>query len=319
MRLVQSPYADDALRHPLFWLDVRRVRWGQTVERFRRYSRNIFLVVNSAVLFIWLFLLMAAWAGDPYDRSSLVYVESFNILNFIAVIAIAVDAVLDFVCLQTALNAINGEIVAGRWDLLRLTALHERGIARAKHAATRLRVWRLTLVVASVRAATILLALVGLLALPYIFTGYNRVVDGLFDTLIYDPISSFLAYTIAAITALVYIVEPFWRMQAMTALGMVLSAYIRSTAFGLLAAVGTMVMVWLLQLTIAVVLALGLSMGLSVVLAPLIFGVGVGSSAATAFMLLVACIITAFTIYGFYALLQTWSLERVVQRINKAN
>ncbi len=319
MKLVQSPYADEMLRHPVFRLDARRIRWGHSIANLWRHSRRIFLVVNGIILFFWVLLLAASATGRLNQNDALIYTDTFNILALFMFAAIAIDGILDFMCLQAALRTINGEVIAGRWDLLRLTALHERGIVRAKHAAARLRAWRVTMVIASIRASTILLSLFAIFILPYILLGYNDLADGLVDGFAYDPVNSIVVYITLTITSIVYMIEPFWRMQAMTALGMVLSAYIHNTALGLLAAVGAMFGVWILQAIIVAVLAFGLSMLLSVILAPIVFGAGVGSSIATAFVTLVACVITALTIYGFYVLLQTWSLERVVRRIGRLN
>ena len=59
---------------------------------------------------------------------------------------------LDYRCMSTALGSINGEIAAGRWDLLRLTLADRPQIVAAKHGAAQVRVWRLMTLIVALRA-----------------------------------------------------------------------------------------------------------------------------------------------------------------------
>jgi hypothetical protein len=312
LKLVQGPYTGDMLRHPLFGLDVRTMKRAWHPSHFVQTSRRVVLKVHLVILVLWVLF----WVVGEGHRSSIFDSYVHASVNLIAVVSIFLDVILDFVCLQGAVKTISGEITAGRWDLLRLTALSESGIVRAKHAGARLRVWRATLIVASVRVTTISLILLGGLVVPFILYGRGPLADNFFSGLIYEPVGTILALVVVAVTAAVYIVEPFWRARAMTALGMVLSAYIQSVPMALLAGLGVILTVWLLQVIIVIALVLGLGIGLGTVFSPLMFG---SSAFAVALYLLISCLITAVTIYGFYSLVQTWSLRRVWNRILNAN
>lgn len=312
MRLVQWPYAEEMLRHPLFGLDARRMRAAWQPQQFWRTSLRIMVIVQLIISGLWATLGLVSGGRTATDFN----IYAITSANFIAVVSVLVNALLDFICVQGAVKTISGEITAGRWDLLRLTALSENGIVRAKHAGVRLRVWRATMIVASVRAATISLIMLGAVVVPLLFYGESPLLAGLIDGLIHDPISTVLALVVVTITAAVYCLEPFWRAQALTALGMVLSAYIQSVPVALLAGLGVIFAVWLVQAIIVVALVLGLGVGLGAVFSPLVFG---NSALVVALYLLISCLITALTIYGFYSLVQTWGLRRVLRRIQTAD
>lgn len=318
MRLMQSPYSMD--HHPLFRLDSRRVNWAWSPQRLRQYTWGILTLVHLALFAIWV-LLLALYAiftpGNNLDED-LVYNISLNIVSFVFFVIIAADVLLDFVSLQAAIKSINSEVLAGRWDLLRLTSLNERGIVAAKHAGVRLRVWRFTAIVASARAASVALWGFALFIAPWLVTGENWFVDDLLYEFQDTPFTIPVMILIVALTALIYVLEPFWRMQSMTALGMVLSAYITNIPLATLAAIGAMFAVWVLQVLVLLALLFGLGFGMSAVLAPFLFSNTVTMLPGFLYVL-IACMVTAATIYGFYALLQTWSLRRVWYRIRKSN
>ncbi|MBZ0301898.1 MAG: hypothetical protein K8J31_19270 [Anaerolineae bacterium] len=317
MKVVRSPYTDGLGHHPLFRLDARRVTWVSSPRQLWSHSLRIVAGIHAVSFLVWGLLTLLLVSNSPSIDPDKMLIASINSLYILGLLTILADAILDFICLQTALKTIYGEVIAGRWDLLRLTALNEWGIVRAKYAGARLRVWRATIVVAGMRLATLMIGILILMVLLYVLFGENSFIESLIDGFRNDPLSALLGVVTTSLIALVYAVEPFWRMQAMTALGMVLSAQFHSAAMGMLAAVGVMVAVWLLQIVIVIALVLGLGMGLGVLLAPLL--VGEDSFLASTIYLLLACGITTLTIYGFYALLQTWSLRRVVRRIDKAN
>ena len=319
MLFVQSPYA--MLHHPLFRLDSRRARWAWSAERLCNYSWRIVGIVHLAVFGIWAALL-GLYAVIEQGRGfffvdTMTYDVSLSIVGFMIFVVIAAGILLDLVSVQAAVKSINVEVIAGRWDLLRLTSLNERGIVAAKHAGVRLRVWRFTTVIASARLATVILWLLATFIAPYLLVGENAFVDDLLFGIQEDPFSVILGGLIAVLTALIYVLEPFWRMQSMTALGMVLSAYILNIPLATLAGMATMLVVWLVQFLVGLALVFGLGVGFSIALAPLFF---TDTSFVTGFLyILVSCIITCVTIYGFYAILQTWSLRRVRYRLLKSN
>ncbi|MCA9903082.1 MAG: hypothetical protein KC547_04420 [Anaerolineae bacterium] len=141
---------------------------------------------------------------------------------------------IDFLCLVLAGSAISSEIVAGRWTLLRLTTLSSKSIVSAKHASVRLRYWPWLHVLAGMRCGVVVL-----LAL------WNL------DTLRYSSaLDVFLIIGLFILAAVPYVIEPFWRTQAMTSVGLFFSALNRSTALTVLTAVFGLFALWLVQAVI---------------------------------------------------------------------
>lgn len=317
-RLLQTPYAGDMMRHPLFRLDARQVPWLRSPERFRGQTWRVIAVMHVLLLTVWLVILAVHSANKrEFSSSQMAYVDGPTVISFLATAIIPLSAILDFICLQASLKSISGEVIAGRWDLLRLTALSEGGIVRAKHAGVRLRVWRSTMMIVGLRTAAVTISLFALLIWPYVVTGENVNIGQLAEAFMEAPLSSIALVITAAVTVLVYIVEPVWRVQAFSALGMTLSAYIGTIPLAMLASVGAIFALWLVQIIVAAVLFFSLGFGLGALLAPLIFYES--SPFPLMLYILLSCIITAVTIWGFYALLQAWGLRRVLYRIDKVN
>ncbi len=315
-----TPYSNNMQRHPLFRYEIRRVRWGFSEVRIRSYSLRVFLTVSIILFTVWLLLSLAFSTPPPYSYSQQSQASWFvrgsgpQILLLLIIAAIGVNLILDFASLLSGVNSINGEISAGRWDLLRLTALREDGIVNAKHAAAQVRGWRMLAVTVSIRIATIILGLFIFSFLPLIMLGDGSFFTGLSETLVLEPFAMLFAFAALVLTLAVYVIEPYWRMKAMTALGLVISSYVLNTPLATLASVGAIFATWLAQTVIAAMLVFGLGFLLS----PTLF---LFSSSATfgLFYMLVAAGVTAATIYGFYTLLQNWSLRRVIARIYKSN
>jgi hypothetical protein len=308
------------LRHPLFRREVHRVKWGFSEARIRHYSLRVLLAAHLLLFVAWLLLSLAFSTPPPYSyyqqsqTAWFVYGASPQVFALLIVATIGVNLILDFGSTLAALSSINSEILGGRWDLLRLTALREEGIVNAKHAAAQVRAWRVMAVTVSSRVATILLGLLIFPLAPLFLLGDSSFFSGLGESFIREPFSAILGFATLVLTLMIYVVEPYWRMKAMTALGMVISSYILNTPLATLAGVGAIFAVWLAQVSIFAILVFGLGFLLS----PTIFFFS-SNEAFGILYILIAAAITAATIYGFYTLLQNWSLRRVIARIYKSN
>lgn len=315
-----TPYSDTMKRHPLFRREVRRVRWGFSESRLRSYSLRVLLIAHLLMFLAWL-LLSLAFSTPPaysyYQQSAItwfVYGSSSQVFLLLIIAAVGANLILDFSSMLAALSAISGEKLAGRWDLLRLTALREEGIVNAKHAVAQVQAWRAMAVTVSTRVATIILGLIIFPFLPLFLLGDDGFFSSLRDSLIQEPFGTLFGFAVIVLTLTVYIIEPYWRMKAMTALGMVISSYILNTPLATLAGIGAIFAVWLVQIVIAAMLVFGLGFLIS----PTIFLYS-SSAAFGLIFVLIAAAITAATIYGFYSLVQIWSLRRVITRIYKSN
>ncbi len=304
--MFRTPFSHDITRHPVFVREARRVRWGTSHSYLKHYSWRLVLLVQPVSFGLWACIMGLIYLlTPPYLRSRDYWpIEAgFNAANLLILSAIAANLVLDFFSTQAAIHSISGEINAGRWDLLRLTALHGIGIARAKHAAAQLRVWRGMMIAISVRLATVwMLVLVYLVLLTYdtnFFTG-----------LLNYPIETIFFILVLCLTGAIYVMEPYWRMKAMTTLGLMVSTYEWNIPLALLAATALIFAVWLAQFVIAASLIFGLGL-----FAPVFF---ISPSPVFGLVyLLLSVLVTGLTIYGFYALVQSWGLRRVIWRISR--
>lgn len=206
---------------------------------------------------------------------------------------------LDYVSITASLKSISGEIASGTWDLLRLTAVREGELVLAKHATTQLRAWRATMWVIGLRIITSLIAAIGFFA-RYLDATNPSVRNSLGFGLL------FVVFSLVPFVVLfgIFALEPLWRMRAVTALGMVISARVRDGASAALLAVATVLALWIVQALVLVAVVAGLGVLLFV-----LFNV-LGLCAPTILPLIVFP-----TVYGFYSILKTWSLRQVARRL----
>src|SRR5262245_58253330 len=118
-----SPYASVSRCHPLFVLESARVR--RLLDR-RRLFRMSFTGVSVIFLIALIFWLLAVNA----DRQHYSYPMAVDqLMTLLLVASIGADGFLDFACMVASVNSFAGEIVAGRWDLLRLTPYRSEDFA----------------------------------------------------------------------------------------------------------------------------------------------------------------------------------------------
>jgi hypothetical protein len=225
-------------------------------------------------------------------------VDFFVILGGFSLLA---SLLLDFVSVTAALNSISGDINNGTWDLLRLTAIREGELVLAKHAITQLRVWRTTMWVIGLRIAATLTA------------AFFMITDYVLETLSQEYLTveeniEFILFILIPFAVLfgVFILEPLWRMQAMTAVGMAVSARLKDGATAMLVVLGIVLVLWLMQALVVVAVTAGLS---ALFLALSVFGVG---ALCAPFIML---FVIFPTIYGFYSILKTSALRQVARRL----
>jgi hypothetical protein len=274
-------------QNPLFNLEVRRIRWGVSEKHLWRFSARWLIIVSAIVLPLWLLSALP----NPVRTGVNDFVLLLVIISFLAGLA------LDYTCMAAALGSINGELSAGRWDLLRLTSLTIPQIIAAKHGAAQLRAWRMMILVMGLRLAIWLVLginFVLLLSQPW---GLGMTTVEAFTTLV--------AALMLALLFLIFVIEPFWRMRAVTALGVAISARARHSTSGVLAAGGFVAALWLGQGFVVVAVMLAISM----TLLPL------GALETAAYQVVFVApallvVVILLTVYGYYSVIQTWGLRR---------
>jgi hypothetical protein len=286
--------------------ELRRLPWlngaGSPVRFFIR--RVLIAVALVLVLYggwlIWQWF-MPGCVSNLYDRSSCWFsYATQNFMFFVGAVSLVAALPMDYVSMRAALNSINGEMISGTWDLLRLTAVREGELVLAKHAGAQLRAWRSMATVIGLRVAVALVSLI-FFAHEYVWSTRRFGFDAgaPFGYFILNLLPFALLYG-------VFIIEPLWRMRAVTALGMVISARSTDASASALSAMGALLAFWLAQLVVAAAVVAGFSV--------LLFSIalfGIGALCAP----LLALLVLFSTLYGFYSVLKTWSLRQVARRV----
>jgi hypothetical protein len=293
-----NPQGTSIAEHPLYKIEYKQVRWAATLPRFRAVSIRTIIVSALFMIGVWAFF---SWL---IARNVSYYYSYWGSEIFLVLLGLTfvVGVVLDFMCMSSSSDAINSDIANGRWDLLRLTALNEQGILSAKHAISQLRCWRTVMVMFGLRLGVSIIALI-LIIVPTFRAAYFG--SDMVITLI-----------ILGLMMTVYVLEPFWRARALTAMGIYVSSLNRSTSGTFLTAFFALFVVWLLQSAVigaamfgVTWIAIGLASTSSGYAASFFFGLCFNG---------VWLAILCSAIYGFYHLLEQWSLRRTLKRIARS-
>ncbi|MFN8451712.1 MAG: hypothetical protein U0521_24750 [Anaerolineae bacterium] len=281
--------------NPLFALEARRVRWGGSAKAMTDYSIVLAGAICVVVVLLWLVIRLS----ERYPAR----VNDFSLILLGASLLAAL--LLDYRCIATALGSINGEIAANRWDLLRLTEINPRQIVAAKFGAAQVRVWRLMMLITALRIAVALTLGISVLGIAWQDTTAGVRTTG-------EIISSLLGQLVLIVVAVIYVVEPFYRMRVVTALGVAISARARSHVSSVLVGVGALAALWLAQGIVITAMAFAVS----AILLPLaLVEYSVNSLIFCAPSVFLVILVATF--YGFYSAVQAWSLryaERWVAR-----
>ncbi|HVU11580.1 MAG TPA: hypothetical protein VHD90_09890 [Phototrophicaceae bacterium] len=271
------------------------MRWGGSAEIMLRRGRSWLALTCVALFSIWLLVLLIGGGGFDSENPSLIIMFLCFGASFMAGLA------LDFTCMAAAIGGVGREIVSGRWDLLRLTLLRLDQVVAAKHGAAQTHAWRWMALLIGTRLAISLMLLVTVL-----ITFFQEHPFGLAE-LAASPalLTQYLAlFLVIVLLGLVFSVEPFWRMRAVTALGVAISTRTQQHAVGVLAALAAIMAIWLAQGFII----LTIFMFASFLLAPLALAeLSTLQVAVCSPWLLLGMF--AGVVYGFYNIIQTWSLR----------
>lgn len=278
------PYAAVPLGDPLFTYEIRRVRWGQTAERLSAYSLKVLLGVQLLVLVLWRMFILAS----PRRTGYVAFDASGEFIGWLFLVGVGGNIVLDAVSVVAAVTSISGENSAGRWDLIRLSNCHAEQFVTAKYAVAQARTWRVMIVVAATR-----------LGVPFAI---------LLESLLPQPYSRLILFVYLSGYLAVYVLEPLWRMKAMSAVGMAIAARIRHATLALLAAFVVVASLWAMQ-------ALALGLLASAAAADTRFGIPLllflcGPVIAVPLWLVVRI---------FYTRLQTWAIEDATRHAFRPN
>jgi hypothetical protein len=275
-------------RNPLFNLEVRRIRWGVSQQALFRYSLWRLAIIGGVLLVIWFF------SAIPYLSRE----GSGDLLLVLMALSLLASFPLDLTFMSAAIGSINGDISANRWELLRLTPLSGQQVIAAKHGVAQVRAWRWMILVIALRLGMVLIGGATALFLLLRPNTWSYMLPS-------QTISTIISLFFLAVVGAIYTIEPFWRMRSVTALGVAISARTRQQTSSVLAALGSVFALWLLQgiILFALVLTGGSLFSWLALMEAAALQVVICSPA-----LLV--VLVALTVYGFYAVVQSWSLRR---------
>lgn len=306
-KLYTTPH-DVGAGNPVFERETRVFPWAETEQGLHRFSRRLLVLSALATAVIWLVLWSVSapgYAVSQINGSFTAYRASTDVVFWLMLIAAGCGVLLDLFALRAGLGSISSEVTARRWELLRLTPLRESGIIFGKHAAAQIRAWRGLSLLTGLRVGAAAIFLLNVVGLPFVLPGMSPFTQN-------DAGFILFVAAISAVSLPVYILEPLWRVRAMTALGMVISSFVLHVPLSTLAALAVALAVWLLQLLVLFALA---SL-IGALLFPIVLFSGdflLASAVGFGFSLALAV-----AVYGFYAILTRWGLRRVFQRISRA-
>ncbi|MBC7871409.1 MAG: hypothetical protein H7Y09_11275 [Chitinophagaceae bacterium] len=260
------PHQSVSANNAVFRYEARRIPTAQELEQ-----RTVFWMLRVVALLtgLWLVGVMVIIITPKSDMiGALNYttplaVSVYNAMGQFIQLAFLLSFldkfVLDFIAILTALPTISDDIKSGHWELTALTGLNMRKLVEAKHAVAQTRAWRTMCSVAGFRLGVVTVMVLHTLILPFAFPSNNGYVPNPLADLFSSSSAfiderififwSFLAYIFAAI---VYVIEPRWRLQAVTMGGVAVSTQEHQSAGALFSAFGCLIGVWLVQIVIAV-------------------------------------------------------------------
>jgi hypothetical protein len=268
----QSPYALIRQPNPVFDYEMRR----------KRISAGDLRGAQGLRPFYPIFVLVTA--------AYLFYLPVFLVVTFF----------IDLYYMQATSRSISQQMSSGEWDLLRLTPLHRLDILVAKYAAAQLRVWKVLVWEMACRAGGAMIIFVML-------------AKALFSsTLPRDMLNSSTLTLIGyfGVFATIYVLEPLWRMRAVVALGLAISARVHNPSSAVLVSFATLLTMRLGQALIC--------LSISVVAVPLIGFLSTWNLSPRSPDLSdllgygLIWVVISLTFYGFYKILEDISLKRAL-------
>jgi hypothetical protein len=303
-----NPHRAVAPDHPLFALELRRVRWVDSSAGLWRATWRWLWLSIAATFAAWIALQLAF-----YDGSYRYFINGSEGLIVLFFGSLAANLVFDGLMLRASIGSISGELDAGRWDLLRLTLLNEHSILGAKYAIARLRSWRAWAVVSGLRVGVIAVLLFQIGIVPLFYSGgyYSSVFYSLPTSLAARPLNTLLWLGVVVVLMIFFVIEPLARLRMTTAFGIWLSTWTRGGAGGWLLALLALFGVWLGQagfVSAAFLLIAWAGEEVS-------YSLGGYHPNRTAAIVLISVLLSIAAFLGICHLFGGWSLRRAVRRL----
>lgn len=291
---------------PLFRTDARGVRWGESWGLLRRrvwrWGVQMLIVVLIGSI-LWFTEQTLEYSTRYYRSTSFDFRFILSLLTqYCAIIgfgSVALNLLLDFVGISAGLNTISGDFQMRRVDLMRLTLLRPTGLVASKHHVAQMRVLRMTFRIVWLRVWAVAFGIVVAL-----LAWLQSRADG-YDTLP-DPLTLIALIGVLALSLGTYIIEPYWRMKAVTALSVMQSARNLHGPSTTLNAGFALIGFWVGQLAVAFALVFVMQLMVSFSLPDAWFAVGA---------LYASWGLITLAIYYYYATITRNSLYQTAYRL----
>jgi hypothetical protein len=241
--------------HPIYLVESRVRHRQRRRQPSVRYILFNFGVISLGVLGLWIVLTVIRLNHNPANRMGLtdeliIFQTAEDVLNWSLFISVMIVVLLDTHSMTASLNSINREMISSHWNLLQLTNLNEKSIITAKYVLAQESTWRSLLWIVGLRISVVLLLMA---QFPVVISPYSGVTQlrALFREFERVPVTATIELGIFLVILVVYLVEPFWRMHALTASGIMISARIRDTTRSILAALGIIGVMWFSQIALS--------------------------------------------------------------------
>lgn len=266
---------------------MRRIAWGGSGRALWRYSVRRLVLIAGLTLLGWWVLAQPARNADAGVDSLTLLLLGLSLLG---------GLLLDGFSLALALGSINGELTAGRWELLRLTLLPVEYVIAAKQGVAEVRVWRYTILLVALRLAVAVMLLITLALMLGRASAPPPAAPA-------RALAVLVQLLVLASLGALYVLEPIWRARMVTALGVAVSARAARGAPPLLLGVAALGVLWLAGFFLAIVVAFGVSLTL----------VPIGYLTEPLDQSLICSLplipVLFVTVYGSYSTVQLWSLR----------
>ncbi|MCE7948829.1 MAG: hypothetical protein DYG88_15510 [Chloroflexi bacterium CFX4] len=231
LRQIRGKYA----LNPIWEVELRRLQGG--LQLLQRFGVRALSAAIAAALGI------SAFTGIQWQLLGQLHL---NIVGWSILGAIGLMLAADVAHVFTTVTHLGAEMRSGQWDLLRLTALKPQAILDAKYNSAQLRTWRILMLEISLRLFTTLL--IGVPTLFVTITDILRFTNFVDSNLLMICFVLFVQLGIAVI----YVREPWWRMRAIVAVSLAISASVRQEGYAVLAALGMLLAIRIIQVALVI-------------------------------------------------------------------
>lgn len=230
---------------PLFDLERRKLKWASTRAKAKKSLLWIAIPPIITLIVLWfIFIYRDSLEYRSYGNWVIVYMY----VIFVGTLTL-LSGLLDFASMVVTFSSMRNEQVFNRLDLLAL-ATEKENITRSKHAFAKLRIARFLVFNLAVRLAVLLMLGLAFILGNYFFN-YSLSWSEMWQNLVYDireyPLGAMGIGIGGTLVLAFYLIEPIWRVNAITAMGIALSARIKSIALLAPMAFFVLALMWILQ------------------------------------------------------------------------